>query len=261
MPPADRTARALMTTVAAARRIDDWLTGTDPDPTAATVLPEWTVTELVAHLGVGIRVASQTLGRGSRSSLMSVGRYLAAYGPAAGEVADRERQLAASLGWDGARAEFGAAIAELAGLDLAAVPAKVTGPRGTLRSADFLATRMVELAVHADDLHRSVAGSEPIQFVRAELTLALRALTQALGDNHPGHTIEVRVPPYAAVQCGIPGDGPTHTRGTPPNVVETDATTFLRLATGRLSWSDAVESHQVRASGTRADLSALLPLW
>lgn len=261
MPPADRTGRTLATTVTAARRVDDWLTANDPDPASPSTLPEWTISELVAHLGVGLRVASQTLGRGSRTSLLSVGRYLAAYGPAADEVAERERRLAASLGWVGVRAEFTSAIAELADLDLAAVPAKVAGPRGTLRPADFLATRMVELVVHADDLHRSVAGSEPVRFVRAELTLALRALTQALGDNHPGHTIEVRVPPYAAVQCGIPGDGPTHTRGTPPNVVETDATTFLRLATGRLTWADALSARQVRASGTRADLSALLPLW
>lgn len=261
MPPADRTARALATTVAAARRIDDWLAATAPDPEADSVLPGWDMTTLVAHLGVGLRVASRTLGQGSRTGLLSVGRYLAAYGPAAGEVADRDRALAVSLGWDGVRREYTSAIAELASLDPAAVPAKVAGPRGTLRPADFLATRAVELVVHADDLHRSVTGSSPIGFARAELTLALRSLTQALGDNHPGHTIEVRVPPYAAVQCGVPGDGPTHTRGTPPNVVETDATTFLRLATGRLGWADAVADRRVRASGHRADLSALLPLW
>ena len=142
----------------------------------------------------------------------------------------------------------------------------MAAPRGTLRSEDFLGTRMVELVVHADDLHRSLPGSArvdstPVEFTRAELTLALRTLAQALGDNHPGHTIEVRVPPYTAVQCGIPGDGPTHTRGTPPNVVETDGPTFWRLATGRIEWSEAVAGGTVSASGTRADLSTLLPLW
>ena len=68
------------------------------------------------------------------------------------------------------------------------------------------------------------------------------------------------MPPYAAVQCGVGGPGPTHTRGTPPNVVETDPVTFLRLATGRVSWSDAVGAGRVHASGLRADLSAALPV-
>jgi Bacterial SCP ortholog len=73
----------------------------------------------------------------------------------------------------------------------------------------------------------------------------------------PGRTVEVRVPPYGAVQCV---EGPRHTRGTPPNVVETDAATWLRLATGTLSWTEAVASGAVRASGERADLSELLPI-
>lgn len=65
----------------------------------------------------------------------------------------------------------------------------------------------------------------------------------------PGRSVEVRVPPFGAVQCV---DGPRHTRGTPPNVVETDARTWLGLAFGRLSWADAVASGAVRASGARA---------
>jgi hypothetical protein len=65
------------------------------------------------------------------------------------------------------------------------------------------------------------------------------------------------VPPYVAVQCI---EGPRHTRGTPPNVVETDAATWLRLATGRLTWDDAVGQGKVQASGNRADLGRLLPL-
>jgi hypothetical protein len=67
----------------------------------------------------------------------------------------------------------------------------------------------------------------------------------------------VRVPPFGAVQCV---EGPRHTRGTPPNVVETDAATWLALVTGGLGWGEAVTSGRVRASGSRADLSALLPL-
>jgi hypothetical protein len=73
----------------------------------------------------------------------------------------------------------------------------------------------------------------------------------------PGRAIEVRVPPYAAVQCG---DGPTHTRGTPPNTIEMNADTWLALAAGRLSWADAMNSGAIAASGVRADLTEYLPL-
>jgi hypothetical protein len=89
------------------------------------------------------------------------------------------------------------------------------------------------------------------------LALAVRYLLQVLADAHPGHTVEVRVPPFGAVQCV---EGPRHTRGTPANVVEMDATTWVALATGDLSWADAREGAHVHASGSRADLSTLVPL-
>jgi hypothetical protein len=73
----------------------------------------------------------------------------------------------------------------------------------------------------------------------------------------PGHSVEVRVPPYAAVQV-IPGV--RHTRGTPPAVIETDADTWIALALGELAWADAVADGRATASGERTDLSAYLPL-
>ena len=73
----------------------------------------------------------------------------------------------------------------------------------------------------------------------------------------PGRAIEVRVPPYAAVQCG---DGPTHTRGTPANVIEMNAPTWLALAKGEINWADALNNGDIIASGVRADLSEYLPL-
>jgi hypothetical protein len=89
----------------------------------------------------------------------------------------------------------------------------------------------------------------------------LRALTKhflaVLEERAPGHSVEVRVPPYAAVQV-IPGV--RHTRGTPPAVIETDGPTWVALATGELTWTDAEAAGRVRASGERADLSAYLPL-
>lgn len=92
---------------------------------------------------------------------------------------------------------------------------------------------------------------------RAELAAAVRLSLRALSADAPGRTVEVRVPPFAAVQCV---EGPRHTRGTPPNVIETDPRTWLELATGRLRWDAAVADGRVNASGSRADLSHWLPL-
>jgi len=92
---------------------------------------------------------------------------------------------------------------------------------------------------------------------RPALAAAVRSSLRTLEHQAPGHSVEVRVPPFGAVQCV---EGPRHTRGTPPNVVETDAETWLGLATGRLGWAAAVASGAVRASGERADLSAFLPI-
>ena len=90
-----------------------------------------------------------------------------------------------------------------------------------------------------------------------DLRDAVRFLLEELGARAPGRSVEVRVPPYGAVQCV---EGPRHTRGTPPNVVETDPVTWVSLATGDTSWEAAVAEGRVRASGERADLSAFLPL-
>lgn len=86
---------------------------------------------------------------------------------------------------------------------------------------------------------------------------AVRFTLEELASTAPGGAVEVRVPPDGAVQA-IPGPG--HTRGTPPNVVQTDPVTWLELVTGRLTWADAVASHRVSASGLRADLAEVLPL-
>ena len=105
-------------------------------------------------------------------------------------------------------------------------------------------------------LARAVAGSAAPD--RGALRTAVRALALELAARAPGRTVEVRVPPYAAVQCV---EGPRHTRGTPPNVVEAEPLAFVRLCTGALSWEDAVADGRLRASGERAGaVAALLPL-
>jgi len=112
------------------------------------------------------------------------------------------------------------------------------------------------------------AGSTAVGEVRAALAgggaaprpvtaMAVRWLLQVLADGEPGATVEVRVPPFGAVQFR---EGLSHTRGTPPNVVETDAATFVRLATGDLSWQEARAGALVSASGSRADLTGYVPI-
>ncbi|WP_405830893.1 MULTISPECIES: sterol carrier family protein [unclassified Streptomyces] len=126
---------------------------------------------------------------------------------------------------------------------------------GDMTLADFLVTRTVELVVHTDDLNRAAGLAIPIE--RQALAACTRLLADALAVKAPGGSVEVRVPPFAVVQCV---GGPRHTRGTPPNVVETDPLTWIRLATGRTGWAEELDGARVLASGERADLSALLPL-
>lgn len=91
----------------------------------------------------------------------------------------------------------------------------------------------------------------------ADLRMLTKHFLALLVARAPGGAVEVRVPPYAVVQCL---GGTRHTRGTPPAVVEMDAPTWVALASGRLTWVDAVAGSSVSASGERSDLGTLLPL-
>jgi len=90
-----------------------------------------------------------------------------------------------------------------------------------------------------------------------EVLESVKQTLAALVEKSPGRAIEVRIPPYAAVQCGA---GPTHTRGTPANVIEMNAETWLALASGERTWADAMSLGLINASGARADLTDLLPI-
>jgi hypothetical protein len=128
----------------------------------------------------------------------------------------------------------------------AALSADVIAP-----SAELAGSIPELIGLVAEGLRRGVTPD------RVALRMTVRALADQLAADHPGRSVEVRIPPFAAVQC-IPG--PRHTRGTPPNVVETDAATFVALACGFEDWETAVRDGRVRASGERADLRTFLPL-
>ena len=113
-----------------------------------------------------------------------------------------------------------------------------------------------ELRAAVDAVRPWLAG-DAAQPPRSVLGVAVKTSARWLAQQVPGRSVELRLPPHVAVQL-VPG--PRHTRGTPPNVVETDAGTWLRLATGELTWADAVAAGRVSASGNRADLGEHLPL-
>jgi Bacterial SCP ortholog len=113
-----------------------------------------------------------------------------------------------------------------------------------------------ELRAAVDPVRAWLAG-EAEQPPRAVVGTAVKTTARWLAQQVPGRSVELRVPPHVAVQL-VPG--PRHTRGTPPNVVETDAATWLRLATGALTWDEAVAHGTVSASGNRADLGQYPPL-
>jgi hypothetical protein len=101
------------------------------------------------------------------------------------------------------------------------------------------------------------AESDKVGADRNTTATAVRYLLQLLAERAEGNTVEVRVPPFGAVQAI---EGPRHTRGTPPNVIEMDAPTWLALATGSLEWRSALAAGRVAASGSRADLAEYLPI-
>jgi hypothetical protein len=125
-------------------------------------------------------------------------------------------------------------------------------PRGSIGAMPAKRRTDVAAGRAALDAWRAGQGGD-----RPTVATAVRYTLEELATRAPGHTLEVRVPPFGVTQCV---EGPRHTRGTPPNVVETDAETWLSLVVGRLSWTDARSGGRVRASGERADLHAWLPL-
>ena len=113
-----------------------------------------------------------------------------------------------------------------------------------------------ELRAAVDPVRPWLAGEAEDPGRRA-VGAAVKTSARWLAQQVPGRSVELRVPPHVAVQCV---EGPRHTRGTPPNVVETDARTWLQLATGATTWAQAVADGMVSASGSRADLTEHVPL-
>lgn len=265
MPPAKRRARAYDPAKirAAVNRqfglVHDAVRGLTPEQLALpTRLGDWTVRELAGHIAMAVGAISRNLdqpesGKQSGKREVALLDWPFATAGLAGGISDDTKEIAGSAEPEELYARTATRIAELlpAAPDDRLLPTRV----GVMRLGDFLVTRTVELVVHTDDLNEATGLDIP--YDRQALAACTRLLADALAVKAPGASTEVRVPPFAVVQCV---EGPRHTRGTPPNVVETDPLTWIRLATGRTGWDEALAAAKVSASGERADLSALLPI-
>ncbi|MDH6703600.1 uncharacterized protein (TIGR03083 family) [Kitasatospora sp. MAA19] len=229
-----------------------------------TRLGEWTVRELLAHLAVQIdwvpaHVDDPQEGRPP----LDLPGWVAAVGTVAPLLDEQARATArgefagdpASVAQAFDRAASG--LVQLLSADEVRDPQRRFEIRlGSMTLADMLVTRLVETVVHADDLAAAL-GLDGFPHDRQAVAAVTRLLADAFAERAPGGAVELRIPPYAVVQAV---EGPRHTRGTPPNVVETDPLTWIRLATGRADWAAAVDAAAVSASGERSDLRAYLPV-
>lgn len=250
--------RGLEAYLAQAALVAGWLDAVPADAfDAPSVLDGWDVRTLLGHLVLIHEGLRRVLGTRAPDRPVPAAEYVRRYRASAEQIAVR---TAASTG---ARtpAELLALLREADMVRAAAQDVSertvLDGPRGAITAQDWLVTRLVDLVVHCDDLSRSLPDRTPVKLHRPALAAAVRSTAETLAAQSPGRSVEVRVPPFVAVQAI---EGPRHTRGTPPNVVETDALTWLRLATGRAAFADAVATGAVRASGNRCDLTAYLPL-
>ncbi|MEP6462157.1 MAG: sterol carrier family protein [Frankiaceae bacterium] len=229
-----------------------------PDEAFATPtrLGTWRVAELVAHLTSNVTAMTTYLSQPAPPQAdVELIRYYAGARAAAGGVDQRAQDAAARPPEELRSALRDSVDAVRESVSGEAADRLVATRPGVLPFREFLITRCVEGTVHGLDL-AAATGAEPVldpSAVRHAVTL----LADILAADAPGRAVEVRVPPYAAVQC-VPG--PRHNRGTPPNVIEMDPVTWLELAAGRRSWADAVKAGRVQASGRRADVSEWLPV-
>ncbi|KAF4405150.1 sterol carrier family protein [Streptomyces lycii] len=228
---------------------------------APSGLEGWTVRDLIVHIAVCLDSLPRRLAEDRPGAAdLDVQGYVRSLRSQAGDISETAVREAGELPGDGGPQEVLARLDDAAGRLGEAVSATEGGRPvptryGAMTVDDFLVTRLLETVVHGEDL--TAATGTAVAHDRQALAAVVRLTADALAARAPGGSVEVRIPPFAVVQCV---EGPRHTRGTPPNVVESRPLTWIRLATGRMPWAEAVDAAEVTASGERADLSDLLPV-
>ncbi|MCT2589475.1 maleylpyruvate isomerase family mycothiol-dependent enzyme [Streptomyces sp. N2-109] len=221
-------------------------------------LPGWDVHQLLVHIALQIDALPRLLALpepAARAPEVDLSRWARSTAALAAALDEQTRRDAAGTADPAARIDE--AVTALEPVLESAVRTDLLLPQdfGAMRALDFTVTRLVELVVHSDDLARATGLAVPLD--RQALASTVRLLADALAAKAPGGTVEVRIPPFAVTQCI---EGPRHTRGTPPHVVETNPLTWLRLATGRITWDEALAAGTLTASGDRANLRPHLPV-
>jgi uncharacterized protein (TIGR03083 family) len=236
--------------------ISAWLAQLDEHRFAQpSALPGWDLRMLTAHVALVFEGSLLGLTTPTTAPAVSVAEYVSRYRRDVAQIVEATDRIAG----DRSPRELVAAVrAAVAGLPVELPPhRRVIGARGPIAIRDWVHTRLVEAIVHSDDLTRSVPELPPVALEPAALAQAVRTLAEIFAARAPGRSVEVRVPPFVAVQAV---EGPRHTRGTPPNVVEMDPLTWVRVAGGRVEFAAATADGRVRASGLRADLTPYLPV-
>jgi uncharacterized protein (TIGR03083 family) len=253
-----RITAVLAAFVEQSRALAGWLDDLPADAFAQpSALDGWDVRTLLGHLVLVRDGLVSQLATREGAAATPAAQFVTRYRPAAAQIAERTLATTAEHPPD----ELIARLRDTPSIETAASGVLdrtvIRAARGPITALDWARTRLIELVVHTDDLSRSLPAHDPAPLCRAALADAARALAEMLAARAPGRSVELRVPPFVAVQAV---EGPRHTRGTPPNVVETDPLTWIRLATGRALFAQAIEDGHVRASGRRADLSPHLPV-
>lgn len=216
----------------------------DADPAQPSRCAGWTGRDLHAHLtSITSGLARVAGSRAPEPPPTGIDAWAQAL-PSLATVIDEDARSG--------QADLAGAVASARAALEGADPARVVKQRtGVHRLADAVLFRLVEGVVHGRDL------PVPVPPDKAALKIVVKTLAALLAGRAPGRHVELRIPPYAAVQCVA---GPAHTRGTPPNVVEAEPLGFLEVCAGRTGWAEAVAAGLVRTWGDRADLSPWLPL-
>ena len=212
------------------------------DPAGPTDCAGWTVEDLETHIAITarglVRIADKGTEGAPTGGVQQWAQQLPGLADAVDEMTKAERLSLAP--------QVKAVDEALALHPEDRIVEQLTG-RHTLGDAALF--RLIEAVVHGLD---AAITPDP-----SALKIVVKELARVLADRHPGKSVEVRIPPYAAVQCV---EGPPHTRGTPPNVVEAEPVAFLRLCAGRERWENLIRYGRISARGERSDLSVLMPL-
>jgi uncharacterized protein (TIGR03083 family) len=209
--------------------------GLNADQLAApSVLEGWTTELLVRHVALSAMLVTMWGVRPAEAVDGDVATWTAKAESAAADIDGATR----SLPWDDDSLANAFAAAEST-MDAMADEELITVNIGGIKLADFLVTRVIEAVVHADDLGRSTGVAFPHD--EEALAVAVQALANSFADRVPGDAVELRVAPHVVVMC-------VADRAASPQVVEMDPATWMRLATGRITWDEAENAGQVPAS-------------